>query len=322
MTSDPPSQQSAGQAGETAAGHGGDGWRAPRRDGRFGPGAVHPSATDGADGALWVPVLTDRSLGMVMPVRPPYSTHGSGVARPWFYRDAAEFHHHLTTNEWAVAIVDVGHFRDRTSRPDGSRPFWRLDAVDLFQRLRGIPARPLLVLVRDRFDQSALLSVAEARGATPSLVGAISNLDDIDGAFLGLAGDNCYWVGVDPHRIGALRSFLDVLEDDGRRRTGYWMRHLLVGAAAGYLRPQAVAGLLKFRTQTVKGWIGRVDTELRKTFDLAPAGSPMSMIAATAQALQPWLWPWARRHRSHFEYGFLETVVPDAFTEVRRACGG
>ena len=209
---------------------------------------------------------------MVMPVRPPYSTHGSGVARPWFYRDAAEFHHHLTTNEWAVAIVDVGHFRDRTSRPDGSRPFWRLDAVDLFQRLRGIPARPLLVLVHDRFDQSALLSVAEARGATPSLVGAISNLDDIDGAFLGLAGDNCYWVGVDPHRIGALRSFLDVLEDDGRRRTGYWMRHLLVGAAAGYLRPQAVAGLLKFRTQTVKGWIGRVDTELRKTFDLRAGG--------------------------------------------------
>jgi hypothetical protein len=73
-----------------------------------------------------------------------------------------------------------------------------------------------------------------------------------------------------------------------------------------------VATLLSFRTQTVKTWSSRVDGELRKAFDLAPPGFPMSMIAATAQALQPWLWLWARRHRGHFECGFLERLRPDA----------
>jgi hypothetical protein len=40
------------------------------------------------------------------------------------------------------------------------------------------------------------------------------------------------------------------------------------------------------------------------------------MIAATAQARQRRLWRGTRRHRGHFEYGFLERVLPNAFVRT------
>jgi hypothetical protein len=264
---------------------------------------------------LSIPVLTDRALGVVVSVRPS-PAEAASAAQPIFYRDVTDFEQHLASREWAAAIVDVGHFEDRTSHPDGSRPFWRLDVVDQLQRLRTVDERPLLALVRDRYDLAAQLTVAEAAGCTPSLVGAITSLDEVDGAVRDLAGDGVSWLAVDRQRVMALQAFVSTLEDEGRRRTGYWMRHLLVAAAAGQPGPQSLAALLHFRMQTVKSWTSRVDRELRKTFDHAPPGYPMTMIAATAQALQPWLWRWTRRHRGHFEYGFLERVLPDAFVRT------
>jgi len=228
---------------------------------------------------------------VVVSVRPP-SAAAASAARPVFYRDVADFEHHLTTREWAAAIVDIGHFEDRSSHPDGIRPFWRLDVVDQLRRLRTMDERPLLALVRDRYDLAAQLTVAEAAGCTPSLVGAITSLDEVDGAVRELAGDGVSWLAVDRDRVVALQAFLSTLGDEGRRKTGYWMRHLLVAAAAGQPGPQSLAALLHFRMQTVKTWSSRVDRELRKTFDHAPPGYPMTMIAATAQALQPWLWRW------------------------------